>query len=180
MPTSATGSWRTEGGFTLIELLVVMAIMGIVLGMSTLSMDLAGADRHARETAERLVALGRLARQEAILDSASRRLRPGTDEYRFEAWAEGRWQALDGPFRERKLPGGLELELERLERSGAKPPGEEEEEEEDESAIHFLASGEVTPFELRLTSPEGEPLRRITGDRAGRLEHAAVEREAAW
>ncbi|MGM0412987.1 MAG: type II secretion system minor pseudopilin GspH [Pseudomonadota bacterium] len=183
MPTSATGIWRTEGGFTLIELLVVMAIIGIVLGMSTLSLDLAGAERHAREEAERLVVLGRLARQEAILDSASRRLLPSGDGYRFEDRNQGRWQALEGPFRARTLPGGLRLELNDLDRRrqpGATAEGEGED-ETGPTAIHFLASGEVTPFELRLVSAEGEPLRRITGDRAGRLEHAAVEAEpSTW
>lgn len=181
MPTSATGTWRAEGGFTLIELLVVMAIIGIVLGMSTLSLDLAGADRYAREEAERLVVLGRLARQEAILDSASRRLLPSGDGYRFEARSQARWQALEGPFRARKLPGGLRLELNRLERQrpGDETADREGEDEAGPTAIHFLASGEVTPFELRLVSAEGEPLRRVTGDRAGRLEHAAVEAEAS-
>jgi general secretion pathway protein H len=181
MPTSATGIWRTSGGFTLIELLVVMAIMGIVLGMSTLSIDLAGADRHAREEAERLVVLGRLARQEAILDSASRRLLPAEDGYRFEARFQARWTALEGPFRPRELPGGLRLELGRLGQGLSPRPGmgEPAEEESGPTAIHFLASGEVTPFELRLVSAEGEPLRRITGDRAGRLEHSAIRAEAA-
>ncbi|SFC94449.1 general secretion pathway protein H [Thiohalospira halophila DSM 15071] len=181
MPTSATGTWRTSGGFTLIELLVVMAIMGIVLGMSTLSIDLAGADRHAREEAQRLVVLGRLARQEAILDSASRRLLPAEDGYRFEARGPGRWNALEGPFRPRELPGGLRLELARLDQglSGTSAEREADREEAGPTAIHFLASGEVTPFELRLVSAEGEPLRRITGDRAGRLEHGAIQAEAA-
>ena len=178
MPISATGIWRTSGGFTLIELLVVMAIMGIVLGMSTLSIDLAGADRHAREEAERLVVLGRLARQEAILDSASRRLLPDEEGYRFEARFQARWTALEGPFRPRELPGGLRLELARL-GEGMPLRQEAEGEERGPTAIHFLASGEVTPFELRLVSAEGNPLRRVTGDRAGRLEHSAIRAEAA-
>lgn len=100
-------------GFTLIEIVVVVAMIAIIISMVTLSMG-PQEDRALQEEANRIGALLKLAREEAILQSQELALAIGEDGYRFEIYDGAEWQVFasdDGVFRARPLPEGMELKV---------------------------------------------------------------------
>lgn len=138
----------SAGGFTLLELLAVVVIIGVVLTFATLSLR---GDRRAdllREEAERLLALTRLAQEEAVLRGEEIGLRVGPDRYEFLTYATDRWVALeeDAVLRAREVPPELtlELEVEGYTSAGGRqgPPAGRAAGPD----VVLWSSGEVTPF----------------------------------
>ena len=118
--------------------------------------------------AQRLLALLRLASEEAVLRSEQLALRVGETDYEFMILHENEWVPLpdDRPLRPRQLPAGIELELE-LEDNP--PPGLSAENEE-QPQVFLLSSGEMTPFVLIFSAPGSEQHYYLRASLLGRLE----------
>ncbi|MGI9342923.1 MAG: type II secretion system minor pseudopilin GspH [Gammaproteobacteria bacterium] len=114
------------GGFSLLEVLVVVFIVGVLATMFTLSVGVTGGDRQLDVEVDRLRAVVKLAREEAVVQGREIGLRFYAGGYEFAAFYEdfveyhdednpdqSEWALLDketllGP---RELPDGLVFEL---------------------------------------------------------------------
>jgi general secretion pathway protein H len=179
------------------ELLAVIVIVGVLVGGVALTMVDRGAEQLDRES-RRFVALLQTARDEAVLQARSRAVGLWLHGYQFyvrsledveapgaaddeeedeeeeqDAAAAARWVPVsdDRTFRPRDLGERIRLDL-YLEgiRSGleANPP--------ETPQVYLLSSGEVTPFELVLSDPEGRE-RVLEVDPLGRLLPPEDERD---
>jgi general secretion pathway protein H len=154
---------KASAGFTLIEMIVVLIIVGVIMGMVSLSRPGDGSvDRLRRET-RRLQALIQLAREEAILTHREIGLRQEAQGYQFLVFSGENWQSQplqDTPLRQRRLPEDIRLTL-RLEEQGGK-----EEAGQGLPQLVFWSSGEATAFraEFRLRSGQSYKLK---GDAIG-------------
>lgn len=155
-------------GFTLIEVLAVMVIVGIVLTFMTLAVDTDSRAREMEREAQRLLALLQLASEEAVLRSEQLALRVDDTDYEFMILRSNEWLPLDDdrPLRPRKLPAGIELELELQDNP---PPGLTAE-DEDQPQVFLLSSGEMTPFVLTFSAPGSEQHYYLKATLLGRLE----------
>jgi general secretion pathway protein H len=147
--------------------MAVLVIIGIILTFMTL----ATGDRRAQELqreAERLVALLRLAGEEAVTRSEQLAVRVGDHDYAFLILADRHWVPLadDRPLRPRTLPESIELDLELQDN----PPPDMGAEKEDPPQIFLLSSGEMTPFILTFSDRGTERRYRIKASLLGRLE----------
>jgi general secretion pathway protein H len=158
------------GGFTLIELLAVVVIIGIVTGIAVLSLGALGKDPPAQTTAKRLTALLKMASEDAVMQGRELGLVIDRHSYRFLAYDNGQWQALDDDdlFRKRSLDSAVRLNL-RLEGRSIVLENRTDQDDAQRSSsgmkpdILFLSSGEITPFELRITSTGSRDMYRVTG-----------------
>jgi general secretion pathway protein H len=95
--------WRGPRGFTLIELLVVLVIIGITLGLVTLSAA-PSRKQSMQQEAQRVALLLQLARDEAIVRNRLVAFEAGPDSYRFLVRSDQRvWEPVtqDDLLRER-------------------------------------------------------------------------------
>jgi general secretion pathway protein H len=165
----STTSSDTQQGFTLIEVMVVIVIIGVLINFVTISIGRNSPQDQLKTEAERLSSLIGLASEEALLRSAVIGVDISEDEYSFLRLEEGVWQAMDDNlFRARQLPEGMEFKIASTQLVG-------EDEEEDIPEIILLNSGEMTPFELKLSSDRIESYYRLTGDEMGErtLDHVS-------
>jgi len=154
-------------GFTLIEVLVVMTIMAIMVGVATLSIDLADDGQRAENEANRLAQLLRLQCEEAILLGQELGLRLQPESYRFVRFADQTWEerVAQRSFQSHQLADGLRFQLSvnqapiDLDDSGAAEP-------------HIIChgSGEMTPFELTLAPADGGAGMHLAGHLDGALD----------
>ena len=141
-------------GFTLLEMLVVLIIVGVIVGGAMISISDPGIDK-IREERQRLMALVELAQEEAILQSRDVGIGFWRDGYAFfqptgtlnEA-GEAVWAQLedDDTLHQRNLISGMQLhlKLEGIEAVMDAVPV-------NRPQVAILSSGEITPFELKLT-----------------------------
>ncbi|HEX7985074.1 general secretion pathway protein H [Duganella sp. 1411] len=98
---------RPGQGFTLIELLVVMVILGITLGIVSLS-AMPGQKQSMLQDAQRIALLLQLARDEAIVRNRQIAFEAGSDGYRFLIRNDKQWDLAvqDDLLREREFKHG--------------------------------------------------------------------------
>jgi general secretion pathway protein H len=151
-----------QRGFTLIEVMVVVVIIGVLINFVTISIGRNSPADQLKTEAQRLSSLIGLASEEALLRSSLIGVDIGEEDYSFLRLEEGVWQPMqDNLFRARKLPEGMEFKV----TASTQQTGEDEEENLPE--IILLSSGEMTPFELKLSSTQTESYYRLTGDELG-------------
>ena len=160
---TVTARGRASAGFTLIEMMVVVVIIGIMINYAVLSFgNISPADQLNTE-ASRLRSLLEVAKEEALLRSSIIGVDILEDGYDFLRLDEGKWQPInDEMFRSRKLPDDVRLVL-----VAGQPPGDDKDQRTPE--IILLNSGEMTPFDLKITSPDSDDYYRLTGGETGDL-----------
>lgn len=168
---------RFQRGFTLLELMIVVVIISIMLAAAMLSMSFSSMDRVLKEEGRRLSALLSYARQEAILQTRDLGFRVEDNGYRFLALntITGQWTSadFDEALRSRNFPADIEASL--WIEGAAFDIGVSEEEEENAQnlpQVFILSSGEVSPFELILTSDLAPTKVTVRGELGGK---ASVE-----
>jgi general secretion pathway protein H len=151
-------------GFTLIEVMVVVVIIAVLINFAVLTMGKSTYTDQLKEEAERFNSLVELASEEAMLRSVVIGVDITEESYSFlKLDEEKKWEAVsDNLFRERTLPETVELSIE-----VALPEGDEEEKRTPE--IILLNSGEMTPFELKISSQEIDSYYLLTGNEIGEL-----------
>lgn len=175
-----------RGGFTLIEVLVVMVLMALLTAAAMTTLNYAFRHDGAETEARRIAALSRLAAEEALLTGREYGLRIDDDQLRFFIFEDeaGQWQALDedNTFRRRPLPEDLEFDLVLEGQAvmlGRQPENEKESGREDDAVappqLMFFSSGQITPFTLTVSEPDGETW-TVEGDLLGRLDVKRAER----
>jgi general secretion pathway protein H len=149
-----TSRLNKPSGFTLIELLVVLIIIGIVISQVVVSIHGDDIQERMETEMQRINALLRLAREEAVMQGEEIALRVNEDNYAFEVLTDKGWQPIsdDKIFRERKVVEGTELALkvDDLEIDFGKQQEEAGADKIPPPRIFILSSGEIMPFELIL------------------------------
>lgn len=154
---------RTEG-FTLIEIVVVIVIIAVLVNFAVLSFSRVAGSSPLQEESNRLHTLLRMASEEALLRSRLIGVDVTEEGYAFLRLDKGEWKPLeDDLFRSRELPDELHLSI-----ATTQPPGDDEEKRTPE--IILLNSGEMTPFELKISSRESDDYYRLSGSETGELE----------
>ncbi len=171
---------QRQQGFTLLELIVVTLIIGLMVGVVSLSSGL-NRQHDVEEEIKRIAALVDLAAQESVFKSTEIALEFEEDRYRFLTLADNEWRSIEADkiFRERELPAGLELELfiegEQQFEFNIEEFSLDEEEKDNHPRIFLFSSGELTPFELNLKNDDGDTLYTLTGSLTGELEIQKAE-----
>lgn len=97
-------------GFTLLELLIVLFIIGITLSFAMINIT-TSEQQEVEDEADRLMALIRIARENAILDAEDLAVAFTDKGYRFEKYDGAEWQPLDDTtLRFRPFPQDLKVE----------------------------------------------------------------------
>jgi general secretion pathway protein H len=152
-----------QTGFTLIEMMVVIIIIGIVVSTMVMSIRTGDISEHMEIEMNRLQALVRLAKEEAVLQGQVLALAVGENSYRFDVKdiEKDIWSPMQDArvFRERALVPGTHLVLViddiedkkkdefKLQLSDDK---EKKKQQQDDSyqRVQIDPSGEMFPFEL--------------------------------
>jgi general secretion pathway protein H len=161
-------------GLTLLEIMVVLVIIGVIVGVVGFSMDTR--QRQLEIEGERLAALLKLAREEAILSEADLAVEFSLDGYQFYQWRQTEWQPLnEGVFRPRQLESDVQFELHLPVENEHFLPQVEIDGEIPSPRVYFYADGEATPFELTMETISGKRLFRLTCSIQGVIEEAIGE-----
>lgn len=162
-----------QRGFTLLELLVVVVIIAILLATALLSTSFTSMERNLEEEARRFAALVSYAREEAILQTRDLGIQVEEGQYRFMVLDSltGRWvnADFDEVLRMRQLPDSIEASL-WIEGAGF-DLGDPEAEDSDPGElpqVFILSSGEVSPFELILSSGQSPVRVTVTAELDGK------------
>jgi general secretion pathway protein H len=169
-------------GFSLLELLVVIVILGVMVGMTVLSLGTLRAKDPAETEALRLNALLELLTEEALIQGRDFGLEFFEDGYRFLSWDpdSGLWSVVDdeAALRRRTLPDGLRVAL-AVEGREVVIDSEDKRRDrrQDEILPHVgvFSSGEFTPFELFLVTDFIADAWLVRGRVQGEIEVIAPE-----
>lgn len=159
--------------FTLIELLVVIVIIAVITAVAMLSLGILGDDRDLQRDARRMSALIELASDEASVQSRDFGLEIMQSGYRFVEHDPllDQWRELLGDdfLRPRQLEDDRQFELFIEDRRVPLSSGADL---TDDYLPHILilSSGDITPFELRLSRPSDRAALTLTMSAAGELE----------
>ena len=179
-----------KGGFTLIELLVVITIIGIVMSIAMLSLGVLGDDRALQTEGRRMIALVRVAQDEATMQGREFGMEITADAYRFVEYDPylGSWGELigDDTLRLRPLPEDFEFDLfleDRrilldLEPARLDAPDETANSNRNERYaphVFIFSSGDMTPFELHIIRNTDDKSVVVEVDILGDVKFADVE-----
>jgi len=154
-----------ERGFSLVEILVVITIIGIVMSIALLSLGLLGDDRELRTEGRRMIALVRVAQDEATMQGREFGLEIMASSYRFVEYdpVTGIWSEMigDDVFRTRRLPEDVEfdlfiegrnvvLDLEPAEFETPEEPAVRDLSETYAPHIFIFSSGDMTAFDIHI------------------------------
>lgn len=133
-------------GFTLFEILVALLIIGLVVGVATLSIR-DPAPEKLREETRRLAALITLTQEEAILQARDFGIAFWQHGYSFHEFRDGKWQKIeqDRTLNQHELPQNLRLQLVLEDIDVTMSPVITE-----KPQVFILSSGELSPFKIRL------------------------------
>ena len=151
---SALTRYCKQSGFTLIEMMVVLVIIGIMVTSVVLSIRTDDLGEHMEREMQRIQALLKLAREEAVMQNEDIALKVTENAYSFEILGDKGWEPITGDqvFRQRKVVDGTELAL-KVDDLEIKFGQQQEAAGEDKippPRIFILSSGEIMPFELIL------------------------------
>ena len=142
-----------SAGFSLLEIMVVLVIIGGLFSFAVISMK--PGDIHASVAIEvrRLAAYLQAAQEEAILKNQELALRFEHNRYKFMRLEQGKWELMedDPVFKQYILPSQMRLYVDVLD--GSIPLADDK--RATEAMVLILSSGEISPFELSVASPDG-------------------------
>lgn len=143
--------------------MVVVVLIGILMNFAVLSMRSHSPADQLNEESLRLKSLIEIASEEALLRSSFIGVDITETGYAFLRLEEELWQPIDDTlFRSRELPEEVRIKI-----TTAQPPGDDEEKRTPE--IILLNSGEITPFDLKISSIHIDDYFRLSGDETGEL-----------
>jgi general secretion pathway protein H len=149
----------------MIEVMVVILIIGIIINFAVISLDVNNPTDELRTEARRLTSLIALAAEEATLRSELIGVKIDKNGYDFLTLQEKSWEPIeDTVFRSRTLTDGMHLEL-----LSEQPVHKNQEDATKQPGIVLLMSGEMTPFELKISSDLTADFFRISGAETGNL-----------
>ncbi len=179
-----------SSAFTLIELLVVVVIITIISAVALLSLGILGDDRNLQREARRLSSLIELANDEASIQGRDYGLEIMETGYRFVEYDPllNQWYEMLGDdfLRPRQIAEGMEFELfiedhlVLLDTQAAETQRDEDDTDlADDYIPHILimSSGDVSPFELKLSRPGDRAAVTLTMSLAGELEIQGNDQE---
>lgn len=147
-----------SAGFSLLEVMVVLVIIGGLFSFAIISMNRGDIRASMVEEVRRVSAYLEVAQEEATLKNLELALRFERDSYTFlqlQPDDEGamKWQAIedDRVFKKYTLPKRLSFHVEVLD--GSTPLSDDK--RASEAMVLILSSGEVSPFELSISAPDG-------------------------
>ncbi len=154
-----------QRGFTLIEILVVVFIIGVILGFATLSLSGRALDDRAEEEARRLLAVFRLASDEASLTGLELGWLATEEGYRFLALGEQGWVPYGerSPLRARSIEAPLCLKVKVEDLPIVTDP------KRLSPQIMVLSSGEMTPFTVELGAKNLDVVFAVSANLLGQL-----------
>jgi general secretion pathway protein H len=179
-----------ERGFSLVEILVVIAIVGIVMSIALLSLGLLGDDRELRTEGRRMIALVRVAQDEATMQGREFGLEMMASSYRFVEYdpVTGLWSEMigDDVLRTRRLPEDVEFDLFLEGQRVLLDPEPAELEAPEESAyrdpsetyvphILIFSSGDMTAFDLHILRTADDQVVVLQGNLLGDIKFAENE-----
>jgi general secretion pathway protein H len=145
--------------------MVVVLIIGILLNFAVLSLRGRSPMDQLKEESRRLMSLIEIASEEALLRSSFIGVDISETGYGFLRLEADTWQPMeDNLFRSRELPEELRITL-----TASQPQGDDEDENEHTPEIILLNSGEITPFELKISSIHSDDYLRLSGVETGEL-----------
>ena len=161
-------------GFTLLELLIVLFIIGITLSFAVVNVT-TSEQEEVEDEANRLMALIRIARENAILDAEDLAVAFTDEGYRFEKYDGAEWQPLDdSTLRFRPFPQNLKVEyklqgkpVQLLVRIPSLPEDEpvESDEEGDATDLSELKGTSIVELRERINKDTDQDKKSSKGDR---------------
>ena len=170
---------RMSRGFTLVEILVVVVIMAIVISLAVLSIGVTGRDAGLDEETRRIEGLMQLLHERALLEGRDFGMRLEPAAYGFVVYDpfKDQWLPLDQEheFRHRDLPKGLSFELQLDSQVVVLKPvdktfsTDQSRQAQQAPQVAIAASGEGTPFRLKLTRDQTRTSASVIGDALGKV-----------
>ena len=147
IPKTGTLHVLSQRGFTLWELLIVVAIVAITISMVQLSVGLSDDDRNLKRVGKDLGKLFQLLNQEAVFESRNYAISVQDNGFIVLEFSEGKWLPSSQSFFEKykmneSQSSELIIENQVIDISKKTIP---------EPHILILSSGEMTPFEWRIS-----------------------------
>lgn len=156
---------------------MVIVIIGIMVGMTVLSMGTLGGNDQTEKEARRLTALVELVGEEALVQGRDFGVEFFADGYRFLSWDpdERLWSPVDDEavMRRRTLPEPIRVSLAVDGREIVLDSGDSREDRGADELVPQVAvfsSGEFTPFELFLVTDSVRDAWTLRGFMHGELE----------